>query len=101
MPIGFYVPSPIVEEHQSELKGYETTKATIRFPLDQKLPLALIKKLVKARVRKNEEADKKKELLQKAVKACGVPHEKPLQLFYRHGLPNKLLIPEWLEIRYT
>src|SRR6266704_871670 len=66
--IGLYVPSPVLEEHQSELKGYETTKATIRFPLDQKLPLALIKKLVKARVRKNEEADKKKELLQKAVK---------------------------------
>ncbi len=58
--IGFYIPTPVVEEHQSELKGYETTKATIRFPLDEKLPLALIKKLVEARVRKNDEAEKKK-----------------------------------------
>jgi len=57
--IGFYIPTPVVEEHQSELKGYETTKATIRFPLDEKLPLALIKKLVKARVKMNEEAEQK------------------------------------------
>jgi uncharacterized protein YdhG (YjbR/CyaY superfamily) len=57
--IGFYVPTPIVEEHKSELKGYETTNATIRFPLDEKLPLDLIKKLVQARVRKNDEAEKK------------------------------------------
>ncbi len=55
--IGLYVPTPVVEEHKSELKGYETTKATVRFPLDEKLPLALIEKLVKARVRKNDEAD--------------------------------------------
>jgi len=58
--IGLYVPTPVVEEHQSELKGYETTKATVRFPLDEQLPLALIEKLVKARVRKNDEAEKKK-----------------------------------------
>ena len=58
--IGFYVPTPVVEEHESELKGYETTKATVRFPLDEKLPLALIEKLVQARVRKNDEAEKKK-----------------------------------------
>ena len=58
--IGFYVPTPVVEEHKSELQGYETTDATIRFPLNQKLPLDLIKKLVEARVRKNDEAEKKK-----------------------------------------
>src|SRR5579863_8786333 len=58
--IGLYVPTPVVEEHKSELEGYETTKATIRFPLDEQLPLALIEKLVQARVRKNDEAEKKK-----------------------------------------
>ena len=52
--IGFFVPSPVVEEHKHELKGYETTKATVRFPIDKPLPVALITKLVKARVRKNE-----------------------------------------------
>jgi uncharacterized protein YdhG (YjbR/CyaY superfamily) len=58
--IGFYVPTPVVEEHKSELQGYETTDATIRFPLDEKLPLDLIKKLVEARVKKNDEAAKLK-----------------------------------------
>ena len=58
--IGFYVPTPVVEEHKSELQGYETTNATIHFPLNEKLPLDLIKKLVEARVRKNDEAEKKK-----------------------------------------
>src|SRR5579859_2415058 len=58
--IGFYIPTPVLEEHQSELQGYETTKATVRFPLDEQLPLALIEKLVQARVRKNDEAEKKK-----------------------------------------
>ena len=57
--IGFYVPTPVVEEHKSELQGYETTDATIRFPLNEKLPLDLIKKLVEARKKKNDEAEKK------------------------------------------
>jgi uncharacterized protein YdhG (YjbR/CyaY superfamily) len=56
--IGLYVPTPVLEEHKSELRGYETTKATVRFPLDERLPDALIRKLVKARVRKNDEAER-------------------------------------------
>jgi uncharacterized protein YdhG (YjbR/CyaY superfamily) len=52
--IGLYVPPPVIEEHKNELKDYETAKATVRFPLDKKLPLMLIKKLVKARMKKNE-----------------------------------------------
>jgi uncharacterized protein YdhG (YjbR/CyaY superfamily) len=58
--IGLYIPTPIIEEHKSELKDYETTKATIRFSLDKRLPVMLIKKLVKARINKNNELDKKK-----------------------------------------
>lgn len=57
--IGLYIRPPVIEEHRSELEGYETTKSTVRFPLDKKLPIALIKKLVKARMKKNEE-DKRK-----------------------------------------
>lgn len=52
--IGLYVPTPVVAEHRSELRGYETSAATVRLPLDKKLPISLIKKLVKARIRKNE-----------------------------------------------
>lgn len=53
--IGLYMPTPVIQEHKSELKGYETASATVRLPLDKKLPISLIKKLVKARMKKNEE----------------------------------------------
>ena len=52
--IGLYVPSPVIEEHKRELKGYETAKTTVRFPIDKPLHVALIKKLVKTRMKKNE-----------------------------------------------
>lgn len=52
--IGLYLRPPVVEEHKNELANYETTKSTVRFPLDKKIPVPLIKKLVKARLKKNE-----------------------------------------------
>lgn len=52
--IGLYALSPDAEEHSSELQGYVTDKGTLRFPLNEKLPLALIGKLVQAKVRKND-----------------------------------------------
>lgn len=58
--IGLYIPPPIIEQHKKELGGYKTAKATIQFPLDRKLPITLIKKLIKARVKYNEEKEKSK-----------------------------------------
>ena len=57
--IGLYAMPPIVAEHRKELKKYKTATATIRFPLNEKLPITLIKKLVKAGVKRNELGRKK------------------------------------------
>jgi uncharacterized protein YdhG (YjbR/CyaY superfamily) len=50
-----FVTSPsVMDAFKNELKGFETSKGTIHFPVDKPLPAALIKKLVKARVAQNE-----------------------------------------------
>jgi uncharacterized protein YdhG (YjbR/CyaY superfamily) len=50
----FPMSGSVVEAFQSELKRYETSKGTIRFPVDKPLPVVLVKKLVKARIAENE-----------------------------------------------
>lgn len=40
----------VIEKFKEELKGFPTSKGTIHFPHDKPLPIALIKRIVKARV---------------------------------------------------
>ena len=40
----------VIEAFKKELKSFSTSKGTIHFPLNKPLPLALIEKIVKARV---------------------------------------------------
>ena len=42
--------SSTVADHKDELKGYETSKGTIRFLVEKPLPTTLVRKLVKARI---------------------------------------------------
>jgi uncharacterized protein YdhG (YjbR/CyaY superfamily) len=46
--------SAVMDAHKEELKRFSTSKGAIRFPVDKPLPAALVKKLVKTRVRENE-----------------------------------------------
>jgi len=51
--IGFFPTSSGVSHFKKELDLYETSKGTIRFPLDEPIPYKLIEKIVKFRVKEN------------------------------------------------
>jgi uncharacterized protein YdhG (YjbR/CyaY superfamily) len=43
-----------MQAFKNELKAYSTAKGTIRFPMDKPLPVALVKKMVLARIAQND-----------------------------------------------
>jgi uncharacterized protein YdhG (YjbR/CyaY superfamily) len=49
-----------VDVHQDELKSFPTSKGTVRFTTSRPLSASLVKKLVKTRIRLNEELMKKR-----------------------------------------
>lgn len=61
--IGFYALPSGNEAFQKELSAYKQGKGSIQFPLDKALPLALIKKIVKFRVKENLEKEEIKKQL--------------------------------------
>jgi uncharacterized protein YdhG (YjbR/CyaY superfamily) len=48
----------LANERRDELEAYEMTVATVHFPYDKPLPLPLIRRLVRARVKENEAREK-------------------------------------------
>jgi uncharacterized protein YdhG (YjbR/CyaY superfamily) len=51
--IGFFPTSGPIKEFKKELESYETSKGTIKFPLNKKIPLGLVTKITKYRVRED------------------------------------------------
>jgi uncharacterized protein YdhG (YjbR/CyaY superfamily) len=56
----FPLNSALAEMFKDKLKGFQTSKGTLRFTADKPLPAVLVKKLVKARIAQNEQKNKKK-----------------------------------------
>jgi uncharacterized protein YdhG (YjbR/CyaY superfamily) len=58
--IGFYPAPSGIETFKEELSPYKTSKGAAQFPIDKPLPLGLVSKIVKYRVKQNlEKADAK------------------------------------------
>jgi uncharacterized protein YdhG (YjbR/CyaY superfamily) len=56
----FPTSAALIVKFKKDLKGHETAKGTIRFPVDKPLPVALVKKLVRARLELQEAKQKKR-----------------------------------------
>ena len=57
--LSLFVGTLAIKALKADLKDYETSKGTIRFPADRPLPAALVTKIVKARIAENEKKPKK------------------------------------------
>ena len=57
--LGFYPTPSAIKAFAKELAGYKFAKGSVQFPLDQPLPLRLIKKITAFRVRESNETDGK------------------------------------------
>jgi uncharacterized protein YdhG (YjbR/CyaY superfamily) len=53
--IGFYPTPNGIEEFKDELSAYEGAKGSVQFPLDKPIPLDLISRIVKFRVKTSSE----------------------------------------------
>ena len=58
--IGFYPTPSGMEAFKDELSGYRRAKGSVQFPIDQPLPLPLIRRIVEYRVQENLERKGKK-----------------------------------------
>ncbi|HMA06097.1 MAG TPA: DUF1801 domain-containing protein [Methanomicrobiales archaeon] len=56
--VSFFPTSSGVGAFRQELSGYKISKGTIQFPLDEPMPLDLVRKIVRFRVRDNLEKGK-------------------------------------------
>ena len=53
--IGFYPTPTGIEAFKDELSVYKGAKGSVQFPLDQPMPLSLIRRIVEYRVKENSE----------------------------------------------
>ena len=59
--IGFYPGAGGIAKFAKELSVYKGAKGSVQFPIDKQLPLSLITRIVKFRVKQNLEKTKTKE----------------------------------------
>ncbi len=60
MHIGFYPTSSGMTRFKDELSGYKQSKGAVQFPLDEDIPLEMVRRIVRFRVGEDGELDKKR-----------------------------------------
>ncbi len=63
--VGFYPAPSGIEAFKKQLSVYKGAKGSVQFPLDQPMPLELISKIVKFRVKETMEKEKSKQKAKK------------------------------------
>ena len=53
--IGFYPGAAVVENFKTEISVYKWAKGSVQFPLDKPIPVRLVTKIVKFRMKQNLE----------------------------------------------
>jgi len=66
--IGFYPTGSGIAAFKRELSKYETTTGSVKFPVDEPLPVALITRIVKFRVAEDQKPSKDKYSTKKSAK---------------------------------
>lgn len=57
--VRLHVRPPVLDNHKEELAEYKTTKAIVSFPMEKKIPITQVKKLVKASLKEMKDKAKK------------------------------------------
>jgi uncharacterized protein YdhG (YjbR/CyaY superfamily) len=57
--IGFYPTPSAIKAFAKELKPYKSASGSVQFPLDEPLPLALVRRITQLRARESREKDAK------------------------------------------
>jgi len=52
--VSLFIMRLVMKRYAQEVKRYRTSTSTLRFPIGSAIPVALVKKLVKAQVKENE-----------------------------------------------
>jgi uncharacterized protein YdhG (YjbR/CyaY superfamily) len=94
--IGFYPTSSGIIHFQQEIADYKHSKGAVQFPLDKRLPLALVTKMVKHRVQVNESNKAQKQMpyfisglsapAKRALEAAGIKTLKQLAKYTKQSL---------------
>jgi uncharacterized protein YdhG (YjbR/CyaY superfamily) len=58
--IGFYPAPSGLKTFKKEISNYKSSKGSVQFPIDEPIPVSLISKIVKYRVKENSAKTKKK-----------------------------------------